>query len=71
VIGKAVYKVPGGKLLRVSVEYDGGTIREVRFSGDFFIHPEDALERVEAALKGAAPGDIGGIIGSELADAKL
>jgi len=50
--GKAVMKVPGGKLLRAAVRYDGGDIESVRLSGDFFMYPEDGLERLEAALSG-------------------
>ena len=57
--------------MKADVDYEGDRILAVKITGDFFIHPEDALERVEAALKGAAAGDVGGIISFELADAKL
>ncbi|MHA1654171.1 MAG: lipoate protein ligase C-terminal domain-containing protein [Candidatus Thorarchaeota archaeon] len=46
------YKVPGGKLLKVAVEVTDDHITNVRFTGDFFLHPEDALEMIEARLKG-------------------
>ncbi|MHA1741044.1 MAG: lipoate protein ligase C-terminal domain-containing protein [Candidatus Thorarchaeota archaeon] len=46
------YKVPGGKLLKVAVEVTDDHITNVRFTGDFFLHPEDALEMIEAKLEG-------------------
>ncbi len=47
------YKVPGGKLVVVDLETDGGVIRRATLSGDFFLEPDDALERIDAALTGA------------------
>jgi len=52
-VGKAELKVPGGKLLRAFTTLREGRIEEVRITGDFFMHPEDALEDLEAALAGA------------------
>ncbi len=49
--GKADYKVPGGKLIRMRVRYSGDVLREVRINGDFFLHPEEALEKLEESLK--------------------
>lgn len=49
--GTALYKVPGGKLVRVELFY-GDRIEQVRITGDFFLHPEEALEAIEAALTG-------------------
>ncbi|WP_259310387.1 biotin/lipoate A/B protein ligase family protein [Cellulomonas sp. P24] len=46
------YKVPGGKLVAVDVDKDGGRLASVRVSGDFFLEPDEALERIEAALTG-------------------
>jgi lipoate---protein ligase len=48
----ADYKVPGGKLLRISADIENGIIRDIKITGDFFMHPEDAIERLEATLKG-------------------
>jgi hypothetical protein len=39
-------KVPGGKLVRVTVRRDGG----VEITGDFFAHPEEGIALVENAL---------------------
>jgi lipoate-protein ligase A len=46
------YKVPGGKLVVVDVTVDDGVLRDVQVSGDFFLEPDDALERMNAALTG-------------------
>lgn len=48
------YKVPGGKLVAADVEVEQATLRSVRVSGDFFLEPDDALERINAALTGLA-----------------
>ncbi len=50
----ADYKVPGGKLLRVTLELDEGadpvTIASINLNGDFFMHPEEAIEELESRL---------------------
>ena len=46
------YKVPGGKLVAAEVESGSGVMTAVRISGDFFLEPDDALERIDAALTG-------------------
>lgn len=55
----ADYKVKGGKLLRVrlwTVPESHGVpcITALSITGDFFMHPEEALETLEAALVGAS-----------------
>jgi hypothetical protein len=49
--GTASRKVPGGKLLRVAVEFDE-TYRAVQLTGDFFLEPPEALESLTAAVEG-------------------
>lgn len=49
--GEGFYKVPGGKLVRVRVEY-GRTVEEVTITGDFFLHPEEGIGALEESLKG-------------------
>ena len=55
----ADYKVEGGKLLRVRLttttgeESEGPTIASITLTGDFFMHPEDAVEDLESRLTGA------------------
>lgn len=46
------YKVPGGKLVAAEVELEAGVISRVAISGDFFLEPDDVLERIDAALVG-------------------
>ncbi|HEU5418052.1 MAG TPA: biotin/lipoate A/B protein ligase family protein [Streptosporangiaceae bacterium] len=46
------YKPPGGKLVAADVEVAGGLLASVQVSGDFFLEPDDALDRVNAALTG-------------------
>lgn len=50
------YKIPGGKLVVVDVEAEGGVLRHVRVAGDFFLEPDEALDAVNRALEGA-PAD--------------
>ncbi len=51
-LGKAVYKVPNGKLLKLSLELEENKIKSIRVMGDFFMHPEAGIELIEAALVG-------------------
>jgi lipoate-protein ligase A len=46
-----VYKVPDGKLVRIEMDYDDKIVN-ISISGDFFMHPEDAIEKIEDALIG-------------------
>ncbi|MER6689062.1 lipoate--protein ligase family protein [Streptomyces minutiscleroticus] len=46
------YKVPGGKLVVVDLDDDGGVLRNVRLAGDFFLEPDDALPAMNSALEG-------------------
>ncbi|MER5555225.1 biotin/lipoate A/B protein ligase family protein [Streptomyces sp. NPDC002793] len=50
------YKVPGGKLVVVDLENQGGVLRGVRVAGDFFLEPDEAIAAIDAALEGA-PAD--------------
>lgn len=49
----ADYKVAGGKLLRVRLRAADGVIQAITLTGDFFMHPEEAIEDLEARLTGA------------------
>ena len=51
-MGNAVYKVPGGKLIKISLVEDNGRIQDLKITGDFFLHPEDFIESLERALIG-------------------
>ena len=50
---KSVYKVPNGKLLKISLIYDkkNKTIDRVSIMGDFFAYPEESIEAMEDELK--------------------
>ena len=47
-----IYKVPNGKMVRLEMEYDQERINDIIISGDFFMHPEDAIDLIEQALTG-------------------
>ncbi|HEY9294132.1 MAG TPA: biotin/lipoate A/B protein ligase family protein [Microlunatus sp.] len=46
------YKVPGGKLVAAEVDVCDGSLSSVHISGDFFLEPDDALDRIDRALTG-------------------
>ncbi len=58
------YKVPGGKLIRIDIVLEGMMIKRIMITGDFFIHPEGALERIEEALAGTEVTEADGVIGN-------
>ncbi len=49
-------KIPGGKMLAVEADVSGGKITKVKITGDFFLHPEDAILRLEESLSGISSG---------------
>lgn len=51
-MGKAVYKVEGGKMVKVTLTQSDGKIEWLRITGDFFLHPEDLIEEMERVLIG-------------------
>lgn len=55
---KTDYKVPNGKLLRIEADIDNNTINSIKITGDFFMHPETALEDIERMLKGVKLDDV-------------
>ncbi len=46
------YKVPGGKLVVVDLDVEGGKITGFRLAGDFFLEPDSALEQINVAVNG-------------------
>ena len=50
-IFQAKQKVKEGKVLKVELDCDE-LIRNVRITGDFFLHPEDILEEIEKSIVG-------------------
>ena len=65
-MGKAEYKVAGGKLVRVQLIKKEGRIEKLKITGDFFLHPEELIEDLEKALVGQALNlsDLDGFIGA-------
>ena len=59
--GRAIYKVPEGKLLRLEAEFEGDRIAAIWIKGDFFMHPEAGVEKIEQALAGKEIGE--GLVG--------
>jgi hypothetical protein len=49
---KAEYKIPGGKLLLCEIDTEDEVIKTIKISGDFFMHPEDAINELEETLLG-------------------
>ena len=46
------YKTSGGKLVQVDFELQDGRLVNVAVSGDFFLFPDEALERITSSLEG-------------------
>jgi len=47
----SIYRASKG-VIRVSMSFHGQTIEKIHISGDFFIHPENAVKELEQSLKG-------------------
>ncbi len=48
-----IYKVPGGKLLKIFLIVDeaNNIIDNIRITGDFFAYPEETIQKLEQTLK--------------------
>ncbi|HLD78107.1 MAG TPA: biotin--protein ligase [archaeon] len=46
-------KSPGGKLVRIKADFDI-RLKALQISGDFFLHPEEAIEALERSLLGTS-----------------
>lgn len=49
---RAEYKVEGGKLIKVQLTKQNNKIGSIKITGDFFMHPEEAIESLERSLIG-------------------
>jgi len=47
--GKNIYKA--GKLIKIAMDYDS-EIRKIQITGDFFLYPEEAIEKLQLQLQG-------------------
>ncbi len=66
--GSYVGRAKGGKLMRLELSWEEGLVVALRLRGDFFAHPEDAFEAVEASLPGCALADLGAAFARGLAE---
>lgn len=57
--GSFVGKAKGGKLLRLSMEDAGGVVTAISVRGDFFAHPEERFDELEAGLVGCPVEELG------------
>ena len=48
---RAELKAPGGKLLKVECKVEEGILKEVRYTGDFFLVPEETIDQLEEHLR--------------------
>lgn len=58
-IRRGEFKTPGGKLIAIEFDASDGTLRNVVVTGDFFLYPDEALDRLSGALEGA-PASLSG-----------
>ena len=51
---KSVYKVPDGKLIKIFLDYNtsSNTISSIQINGDFFVYPEESIQKLEEELAG-------------------
>ncbi len=63
------YKVPGGKLIVVDLDVADDKLSNVRLSGDFFLEPDEALERIVGALEGAPAEASAAVLAKRVDDA--
>jgi len=50
--GKSIYKIPDGKLLKIFLQFENNKINSIKITGDFFLHPEEGIEKIEQELIG-------------------
>ncbi len=65
--GEYVGKPAGGKLLRMSLRWEGGLVQALSIRGDFFAHPEEGFDAAEAVLVGTPVLELGKAFEREMA----
>ncbi len=48
----AIKRVKNGKTLRIDIDIEDNTIKDIVISGDFFAYPEESIDKLEQCLKG-------------------
>ncbi|OQA61826.1 MAG: hypothetical protein BWY40_00445 [bacterium ADurb.Bin270] len=51
-MAETIYKVHGGKMLRAKVCVEDGKIKDAMITGDFFLHPEEDISKIEKLFAG-------------------
>jgi lipoate-protein ligase A len=64
---QSVYKIPGGKMVRIFLEEKDGLIGKIKITGDFFLYPEEGIQILEKGLENIQINDVVGKI-KEIAD---
>ena len=64
-------KVPDGKLVRIKVSFENNTIKTIQITGDFFVHPESAIEKLEQCLAGIDTQNIKKTLDEKIAQDKI
>ena len=59
-----------GKLIRVSAIFEGDRIRDIKITGDFFLHPEERIEEIEQSLRNRRIDEVNDVVEREMADAE-
>ncbi|MGC8672654.1 MAG: lipoate protein ligase C-terminal domain-containing protein [Thermoplasmata archaeon] len=49
---KFEYKDKGSKLIRLDIDWENGRIKKINIYGDFFLHPEESIFKLEKNLEG-------------------
>ena len=49
-------------LIRIEFDEENGVARHVKITGDFFVHPEDAVSELERMMEGHVITELGDII---------
>jgi len=50
VLRRKVIKKPGEEMVKVFYQESGGRIHDIVIAGDFFIHPSEAIAKIEGGL---------------------
>jgi len=56
--GTYIGKAKGGKLVRLALAWSGDTVESLNIRGDFFAHPEEGFDKLEAAFRGSPLGEV-------------
>ncbi len=55
-------EIKSGKLIKCCLEVENNRIKNIKFTGDFFIYPEEKIEELEEKLRGVEIGNISKVI---------